>query len=70
MNVRQLFDLSGRVALVTGGSRGLGLQMAHALGEMGCRVAIAARKQAELIESEATLKAAGIEAAGFACDLQ
>ena len=35
MNVRQLFDLSGRVALVTGGSRGLGLQMAHALGEMG-----------------------------------
>ncbi len=49
MNVRQLFDLSGRVALVTGGSRGLGLQMAHALGEMGCRVAIAARKQAELI---------------------
>jgi len=70
MNVRQLFDLSGRVALVTGGSRGLGLQMAHALGGMGCRVAIAARKQAELIESEAALKAAGIEAAGFACDLQ
>ena len=33
MNVRELFDLSGRVALVTGGSRGLGLQMAEALGD-------------------------------------
>jgi NAD(P)-dependent dehydrogenase (short-subunit alcohol dehydrogenase family) len=70
MGVKQLFDLSGRVALVTGGSRGLGLQMSQALGEMGCRVAIAARKPAELAEAAATLKAEGIEVAGFACDLQ
>ena len=32
---QKLFDLSGKTALVTGGSRGLGLQMAHALGEAG-----------------------------------
>ena len=44
MSVRQLFDLTGQVALVTGGSRGLGLQMAEALGEMGAKLAISARK--------------------------
>jgi gluconate 5-dehydrogenase len=46
--LRNLFDLSGRVALVTGGSRGLGLQMAEALGEFGATVVLTARKQAEL----------------------
>ena len=48
VSVRKLLDLSGKVALVTGGSRGIGLQMAEALGEMGARVAITARKQDEL----------------------
>ena len=43
-----MLDLSGRVALVTGGSRGLGLQIAEALGEMGAKVAITARKKDEL----------------------
>ena len=51
MNVRQLFDLSGKTAIVTGGSRGLGLQIAEALGEMGASVAITARKQEELDEA-------------------
>lgn len=37
MNVQGLFDLNGRTALVTGGSRGLGLQIAEALGEAGAR---------------------------------
>jgi NAD(P)-dependent dehydrogenase (short-subunit alcohol dehydrogenase family) len=69
MNVKQLFDLKGRVALVTGGSRGLGLQMAEALGEMGARLALTARKQAELDEAVAHLKAQGIEASAFACDI-
>ena len=45
MNVRQLFELGGKHALVTGGSRGLGLQIAVALGEMGAKVAITARKK-------------------------
>jgi len=37
MNTKELFDLHGRIAIVTGGSRGLGLQIAEALGEMGAR---------------------------------
>ena len=59
MSVKALFDLTGRVALVTGASRGLGLQMAEALGEMGCKLAICARKAAELAEAQARLEAQG-----------
>jgi NAD(P)-dependent dehydrogenase (short-subunit alcohol dehydrogenase family) len=69
MNVKQLFDLTGRVALVTGGSRGLGLQMAEALGELGARVAITARKANELDEACAHLARAGIDARPFVADL-
>ncbi len=69
MNVKQLFDLNGRVALVTGGSRGLGLQMAEALGEMGARIALTARKKDELDEAVAHLKLQGIEATAWVCDL-
>jgi gluconate 5-dehydrogenase len=69
MNVKQLFDLTGRVALVTGGSRGLGLQMAEALGEMGARLALTARKKDELDEAVASLKAQGLEALAWVCDV-
>ena len=69
MSVRKLFDLSGRTALVTGGSRGLGLQVAEALGEMGARVAITARKADELEEAKRHLAQMGIEALPIACDL-
>ncbi|TRZ68733.1 MAG: SDR family oxidoreductase [Rhodocyclaceae bacterium] len=69
MSVKKLFDISGKIALITGGSRGLGLQMAEALGEMGCKVAITARKQAELDEAEAHLKKLGIEVLTIAGDL-
>ena len=65
---QQLFDLTGRVALVTGGSRGLGLQMAHALGESGARVMVSARKPDELEAAVAQLRAAGIEADWIAAD--
>lgn len=66
----QLFDLKGRTALITGGSRGLGLQMAHALGEAGARVLISSRKASDLEESVAELKAAGIDAQWIAADGQ
>ncbi|HMA88693.1 MAG TPA: SDR family oxidoreductase [Burkholderiales bacterium] len=69
MSVKQLFDLTGRTAIVTGGSRGLGLQIAEALGEMGARLALTARKQDELDEAVAQLKRQGIEAAPYVCDL-
>lgn len=48
MSVRQSFDLSNRKAIVTGGSRGPGLRIAAALGEMGAEVLLASRKPAEL----------------------
>jgi len=66
--VQQLFDLSGKTALVTGGSRGLGLQIAHALGEAGARVLISSRKAADLEDATATLQAAGIDARWVAAD--
>ncbi|WP_374361281.1 SDR family oxidoreductase [Pseudoduganella danionis] len=66
---QELFSLAGKTALVTGGSRGLGLQMALALGEQGARVVISARKQAELDEAVALLKQRGIDASSVAADL-
>ena len=66
--VKQLFDLTGQTALVTGGSRGLGLQMAYALGEAGARLMLSSRKAADLEEAVAELKAAGIEADYIAAD--
>ena len=69
MSVKQLFDLAGRTALVTGGSRGLGLQMAEALGEMGARVALTARKRDELELAVAHLTPLGIEAVALECDM-
>ena len=69
MNVRELFDLKGRNALVTGGSRGLGLQMAEALGEMGARVAITARKKDELDAAVSHLEKGGTTAKAYVCDI-
>ncbi len=69
MNVKQLLDLHGRTALVTGGSRGLGLQIAEALGEAGAKLALTARKKDELDGAVAHLAKLGIEAHAFACDI-
>ena len=68
-HTRDLFDLSGRTALVTGGSRGLGLQMARALGELGARLVITARNEGELAQARAALAADGIECHAIAHDL-
>jgi NAD(P)-dependent dehydrogenase (short-subunit alcohol dehydrogenase family) len=66
--IQQLFDLNGKTALVTGGSRGLGLQMAHALGEAGARIMLTSRKAADLEEATAELQWAGIDARWIAAD--
>ncbi|AEG93093.1 SDR family oxidoreductase [Ramlibacter tataouinensis] len=67
--VQQLFSLEGKTALVTGGSRGLGLQMAHALGEAGAKILLSSRKADDLEEAAADLQAAGIDARWVAADL-
>jgi gluconate 5-dehydrogenase len=69
MGVRELFELKGQVALITGGSRGLGLQIAQGLGEMGARIAISARKPAELEEAKSQLAKQGIDALTVVNDL-
>ncbi|MBL8312402.1 MAG: SDR family oxidoreductase [Rubrivivax sp.] len=66
--VQQLFDLTGQTALVTGGSRGLGLQMAEALGEAGAKIMLSSRKAADLEEAAAHLTARGIDARWIAAD--
>lgn len=66
--LRELFDLHGRTALITGGSRGLGLQIAEALGEQGARLVLSARKAGELEQAQAHLRARGIECDWIAAD--
>jgi NAD(P)-dependent dehydrogenase (short-subunit alcohol dehydrogenase family) len=66
---QQLFDLKGKTALITGGSRGLGLQIAEALGEQGATLVLSSRKQSDLDEAVAHLKSRGIEATAIAADV-
>ncbi len=68
MSLKKLFDLSGKTALVTGGSRGLGLQIAQALGEMGARIILSARKADELKATCASLAADGTDTHWIAAD--
>jgi gluconate 5-dehydrogenase len=67
--MKELFDLTGKTALVTGGSRGLGLQIAEALGEQGAKIVLSSRKQSDLDEAVAHLKKRGITASAIAADL-
>ncbi|MGA9025968.1 MAG: SDR family oxidoreductase [Steroidobacteraceae bacterium] len=67
--LHELLDLTGRVALVTGGSRGLGLQIAEALGEFGATLVLVARKDGELADAVAHLAARGVPARALAADL-
>jgi short-subunit dehydrogenase len=61
--------LAGGVALITGGSRGLGLLIAHELGRRGMRVVVCARDEEELERARQALAADGIEAAALPCDV-
>ncbi len=67
-SIQQLFDLTGKTALVTGGSRGLGLQMAQALAEAGAKVIINSRKADDLQAATAKLKAEGLDVDWIAAD--
>lgn len=69
MSIRDLFDLTGRVALITGGSRGLGLQIAEAYAEQGAQLVLVARKTEQLEEARLRLKDYKTEVLIFAQDL-
>jgi NAD(P)-dependent dehydrogenase (short-subunit alcohol dehydrogenase family) len=69
MGVLDTFRLDGKVALVTGGSRGLGLQIAEALGEAGAAVAITARREEGLLKAVEHLTQRGITAMSVVCDI-
>src|SRR5262249_13899553 len=69
-NVKQLFDLSGRVALITGGSIGLGRQMAEGLAEVGAHVALGARKKERCGQAARELEKLGVRALALACDVK
>src|SRR6266568_68007 len=69
MGVLDTFRLDGKVALVTGGSRGLGLQIAEALGEAGAALAITARREEGLLKAVEHLTQRGITAMSVVCDI-
>lgn len=67
--INQLFDLTGRVAIVTGGSRGLGQEIAEGLGEAGARLMLCARRDKWLKPTVAELRARGMTVEGALCDV-
>src|SRR5208283_689835 len=70
VNTKQLFGLSGRVAIVTGGSAGLGRQMAEGLAEMGANLVLCARKKERCEQAAQQLRTLGVQALGVACDVR
>src|SRR5215813_7095145 len=68
--VKQLFDLSGRVAIITGGSIGLGRQMAEALAESGASLVLCARKKERCEETAHDLEKLGVRALALGCDVK
>lgn len=70
MGVMDAFGLDGKVALVTGGNRGIGRALAHALGQAGAAVAVTARSDRDAAQAAADLTAAGIRAYGTHLDVR
>jgi len=69
LHARHLFDLTGRVALITGGGAGLGRQMAEGLAEMGANLVLCARKQERCEQAAEELRGLGVATLGLGCDV-
>ncbi len=70
MNVKQLLDLTGRVAIITGGSVGLGRQMAEGLAEMGANLMLCARKKERCQQTAEELQQLGVKTMALGCDVK
>ncbi|MBO8173423.1 MAG: SDR family oxidoreductase [Bacillaceae bacterium] len=69
MHVKDLFDISGKTAIVTGGGRGLGRQIAEGFAEAGANVVVCSRKLEACEETRDHLKKLGVESAAYPCDV-
>lgn len=69
MNVMELFNLKGKVAIITGGGQGIGKQMATSLAEAGCNIILCSRNVETCKESAEELGKYGIETRAFRCDV-
>ena len=69
MHVTELFDLTGRTAVVTGGSRGLGLEIAEGLAEAGASLVLCARREQWLTPAVDEFRKRGVRAEGLVCDV-
>ncbi len=69
MSSHRLFDLSGKVSIVTGGGRGLGFALAEGLAEAGSSIVLCSRKEANCKEAATGLQARGFRAEGVRCDV-
>src|SRR5664279_1580294 len=67
-SIKKAFDLTGKTALVTGGSRGLGLQIAEALGEQGATLILSSRKADDLKRAQEHLASLSVKADWIAAD--
>jgi NAD(P)-dependent dehydrogenase (short-subunit alcohol dehydrogenase family) len=70
LSVRELFDLSGKTAIVTGGGTGIGRQMAEGLAEAGANLVLCARKAERCEQAAAELEQLGVRALGLGCDVR
>jgi NAD(P)-dependent dehydrogenase (short-subunit alcohol dehydrogenase family) len=70
VDAKQLFDLTGRVAIVSGGSMGLGRQMAEGLAEMGANLVLCARKKERCEAAAESLRHLGVEVLALGCDVK
>lgn len=69
MHVKDLFDLTGKVAIVTGGGRGLGQQIAEGFAEAGANVVVCSRKYDACAEVSEKLKQLGVDSFAIKCDV-
>jgi dehydrogenase/reductase SDR family protein 4 len=69
MSIKQKFDLSGKVAIITGSSKGIGKSIAQGLAENGAKVIISSRKQDAVDTVAHEFKEMGLEAIGIACHI-